>query len=100
MNIKKSKRFFQGMVGYSLSLNDIRTNPQDADWRCAARPKGCASGDGVIRTRPIKNLAANLGRTPFIHSYGYRSAGDRSILFAIFSLNFAPFMQYAGLAAR
>jgi len=43
-----------------------------------------------------KNLAANLDRSPLTHSYGYASAGDRSILFAIFPLSFVPFMQYAG----
>ena len=43
-----------------------------------------------------KNLAANLGRSPLIHSYGYASAGDQPTLFAIFSLNFVPFMQHAG----
>jgi len=66
-----------------------------------------------------KNLAANLDRSPLIHSYGYASAGDRPTLFAIFLLtnssgtnlnssagpkgegqdarsNFVPFMQYAG----
>ena len=42
-----------------------------------------------------KNLAANLYRSPLIHSYGYASAGDRSTLFAIFPLSFVPFMQYA-----
>ncbi len=43
-----------------------------------------------------KNLAANLDRSPLMHSYGYASADDQSTLFAIFSLNFVPFMQYAG----
>ena len=43
-----------------------------------------------------KNLAANLNQSPLIHSYGYASAGDWSILFAIFSLSFVPFMQYVG----
>jgi hypothetical protein len=43
-----------------------------------------------------KNLAANLDQSPLIHSYGYASAGDRPTLFAIFPLNFVPFMQYAG----
>jgi len=43
-----------------------------------------------------KNLTANLDRSPLIHSYGYASAGDQSILFAIFLLSFVPFMQYAG----
>jgi hypothetical protein len=28
--------------------------------------------------------------------YGYASVGNRSTLFAIFSLNFVPFMEYAG----
>jgi len=42
------------------------------------------------------NLAANLDRSPLIHSYCYASAGDQSTLFAIFPLNFVPFMQYAG----
>jgi hypothetical protein len=43
-----------------------------------------------------KNQAANLGRSPLIHSYGYESAGDQPTLFAIFPLNFVPFMQHAG----
>ena len=42
------------------------------------------------------NLAANLGRSPLIHSYGYASADNRPTLFAIFPLSFVPFMQYAG----
>jgi len=43
-----------------------------------------------------ENLAVNLDRSPLIHSYCYASAGDRPTLFAIFPLNFVPFMQYAG----
>jgi hypothetical protein len=43
-----------------------------------------------------KNLAANLDRSPLIHSYCYASAGDQSTLFAIFTLSYVPFMQYAG----
>ena len=43
-----------------------------------------------------KNLAANLDRSPLIRSYGYASADDQPTLFAIFSLIFVPFMQYAG----
>jgi hypothetical protein len=43
-----------------------------------------------------KNLAANLDRSPLIHSYCYASAGDQSTLFAIFTLIFVPFMQHAG----
>jgi len=41
------------------------------------------------------NLAANLDRSPLIHSYGYASAGDQPTLFAIFSLSFVPFIQHA-----
>jgi len=43
-----------------------------------------------------KNLAANLDRSPLIHSYCYASADDQSTLFAIFPLSFVPFIQYAG----
>jgi hypothetical protein len=43
-----------------------------------------------------KNLAANLDRSPLIHSYCYASAGDQSTLFAIFPLIFVPFMQHTG----
>ncbi len=43
-----------------------------------------------------KNLAANLDRSPLIHSYCYASSDDQSTLFAIFPLIFVPFMQYAG----
>ncbi len=67
MNIKRLDRNFPKLAGYSLYLNEIR-----------------------------RNLAANLERSPLIHSYGYGSAADRPTLFAIFPLNFVPFMQYAG----
>jgi len=43
-----------------------------------------------------KNLAANLDRSPLIHSYCYASADDRPTLFAIFPLIFVPFMQHTG----
>jgi len=42
-----------------------------------------------------KNLAADLERSPLIHSYCYESAGDRPTSFAQFPLNFVPFTQYA-----
>ena len=58
-----------------------------------------------------KNLAANLDRSPLIHSYCYASAGDQSTFadrdvgaramqeqlaaFAIFPLIFVPLMQHA-----
>ncbi len=67
MNIKNLSKIFKKMTGYSLYLNEI-----------------------------MKNLAANLEQSPFSHSYGYDSAGDRSTLFARFPLSFVPFMQYAG----
>ncbi len=41
-----------------------------------------------------KNLAANLDRSPLMRSCGYAPAGDRSIVFAIFPLNFVPSLQY------
>jgi len=43
-----------------------------------------------------KNLAANPERSPLMRSLSYASAGDRSALFAKFSLVFVPFTQYAG----
>jgi len=43
-----------------------------------------------------RNLAANLDRSPLIHSYCYASAGDQPTLFAIFPLSIVPFVQYAG----
>ena len=121
MNIRLFYQLAKNQAGYSLCLNEIRTNPQDADWRCAATPKGCAPG--MVH---IKNLAANLERSPLTHSYGYGSAGDRPTLFdrgvpkqrvpaprpcgaalkrvqnrswrfcARFPLSFVPFMQYSG----
>jgi hypothetical protein len=91
MNINRFNGLNAKLRYDSLCLNEIRTNPQDADWRCAATPKGCAPG-----MAHIKNLAANLGRSPLTHSQGYGPAGDRPRLFARFPLSFVPFMQYAG----
>jgi len=67
INFKKLDRKFMDNEKYSLYLNEVR-----------------------------KNLAANLDRSPLIHSYCYASADDQSTLFAIFPLSFVPFMQYAG----
>jgi hypothetical protein len=67
INFKQLDTKIMNMEKYSLYLNEIR-----------------------------KNLAANLDRSPLIHSYCYASADDQSILFAIFPLSFVPFMQYAG----
>jgi hypothetical protein len=75
--------------------------------------------DGLRLNKVTKNLAANLGRSLLIHSYGCESAGDRPTSFAIFPLtnssgvnlnssagpkgggqdarsSFAPFIQIAG----
>jgi hypothetical protein len=79
------------LIGCSLCLHELRKNPPGADLDRAATPKGCVPG-----TARIKNLAANLERSPLTHSYGYGSAGDRSTLFAKFPLSFVPFMQHAG----
>jgi hypothetical protein len=37
-----------------------------------------------------------IGLAQRLPSYGYASADDQSSLFAIFPLNFVPFMQYTG----
>ena len=42
------------------------------------------------------NLTANIDRSPLMRSPDYASAGDQPILFAILSLSFVPFMQFAG----
>jgi len=38
----------------------------------------------------------DLDRSSLMRCYGYASADDQSTLFAIFPLNFIPFVQYAG----
>jgi len=68
---------------YSLYLNEVRKNlAASANCSCVALPPTIHVGD--------------LDRSPLMRSYGYASAGDRSTLFARFSLSFVPFMQYAG----
>jgi len=74
---------------YGLCLNELL-------WASCPPPFGPAKlfkfiPDELVR----KNLAANLDRSPLIHSYCYASAGDQSTLFAIFPLIFVPFMQHA-----
>ena len=113
INKKCLGRILDNLIRCSLYLNEIRKNPPGSDFRCAATPKGCAPW-----TAHIKNLAANLERSPLIHSCGYGSADDRSTLFvrrvpaphpygadaqnrsrrfcAKFPLSFVPFMQHAG----
>jgi hypothetical protein len=70
MRIKRVFRNPDFWMRHSLCLNEIGTNPQDADWRCAAIPQGSAPG-----MAQINNLAASFARFP---------------------LSFVPFMQYAG----
>jgi hypothetical protein len=54
--------------------------------------------DSLYLNEIRKNLAANLERSPLTRSNGYGPAGDRSTLFARFTLSFVPFMQHAGEA--
>ena len=73
---------------YSLYLNEVRKNlAASANCSCVALPS-----ERRIATIPV----GDLDRSPLMRSYGYASAGDQSTLFAIFSLSFVPFMQYAG----
>ena len=51
---------------------------------------------GVSLMDETNNLAAHLGRSPLIHSYGYESAGDRPTCFTSLPLKSKSFMQYAG----
>ena len=67
----------------SLYLNEFRNNL-------------AAPGKLLLRCSTTYVPVGDLDRSPLIHSYCYASAGDRPILFAIFSLRFVPFMQYAG----
>jgi len=67
---------------YSLHLNEIRKN---------LAPPGMPHRRAAGRTI----LVGDLDRSPLIPGYGYASADDQSTLFAIFPLNFVPFMQYA-----
>jgi hypothetical protein len=53
-------------------------------------------GKLLLRCSTTYVLVGDPGRSPLNHSYGYASAGDRPTLFAIFPLNFVPFMQHAG----
>jgi len=67
----------------SLYLNEVRKNL-------------AAPGNRSLRCSTTYIPVGDLDRSPLIHSYGYASARDRPTLFAIFSLLFVPFMQYAG----
>ncbi|MCZ6470164.1 MAG: hypothetical protein O6649_02260 [Gammaproteobacteria bacterium] len=68
---------------YSLCLNEFRKNL-------------AALGNCSLRCSTTYIPVGDLDRSPLIHSYCYASAGDRPTLFAIVSLIFVPFMQYAG----
>ena len=72
-----------GIEIYSLYLNKFRKNL-------------AAPGKLLLHCSTTYVPVGDLDQSPLIHSYGYASAGDRSTLFAIFSLSFGPFMQYAG----
>ena len=72
---------------YSLYLNEVRKNlaaPGKPLLRCS-----------TIGTPHRYIPVGDLDRSPLMRSYGYASAGDQSTLFAMFSLIFVPFMQYA-----
>ncbi len=68
---------------YCLCLNEFRKNLT-------------ASASCSLRCPTTYIPVGDLDRSPLMHSYGYASADDQPRLFAIFSLNFVPFMQYAG----
>jgi len=76
---------------YSLYLNEVRKNLAAPGKLLLPSPK---SAYFWCSTTYIH--VGDLDRSPLMRSYGYASAGDRSTLFAIFSLSFVPFMQYAG----
>ena len=68
---------------YSLYLNEFRKN--------LATP-----GKLLLRCSTTYIPVGDLDRSPLMRSYGYASADVQPTLFAIFPLNFVPFMQYAG----
>jgi len=72
---------------YSLYLNEVRKNLA-APGKLLLR---CSTIGTPHRYIPV----GDLDRSPLMRSYGYASADDQSTLFAIFPLNFVPFMQYA-----
>ncbi len=84
--INKFKKLGTKSMGkgkYSLYLSEVRKNlAASANCSCVALPPTIPVGD--------------LDRSSLMRSYGYASANDQSTLFAIFSLNFVSFMQYAG----
>ena len=59
-------------------------------------PKSAYFWCSIIGTPHRYLPVGDLDRSPLMSSYGYASAVDQSTLFAIFPLNFVPFMQYAG----
>ncbi len=67
----------------SLYLNEFRRNL-------------VASANSSLRCSTTYIPVGDLSRSPLIHSYGYASADNQPTLFAIFPLNFVPFMQHAG----
>ena len=72
----------------SLYLNKLRKNLA-APGKLLLR---CSTTGTPDRYVPV----GDLDRSPLMRSCGYASADDQSTLFAIYPLNFGPFMQYAG----
>jgi len=71
---------------YSLYLNKSRKNLT-------------APGKLLLHCSTTYIPVGDLDRSPLIHSYGYASAGDQSILFAIFLLSFVPYHAICGLGS-
>jgi len=76
---------------YSLYLNEVRKNLASPGKQLLPSPKSAYFWCSTTYI-PV----GDLDRSSLMLSYGYASAGDRSTLFAIFSLSFVPFIQYAG----
>ena len=68
---------------YVMYLNEVRKNL-------------AAPGKLLLHCSTTYIPVGDLDRPPLMRSYGYASVGDRSTLFASFSLNFIPFMQFTG----
>jgi hypothetical protein len=75
---------------YSLYLNEVQEKSG-----CFGKPLLRRLKAPTVGALPPTIPVGDLGRSPLIHSYGYASAGDQPTLFAIFPLNFVPFMQHA-----
>ena len=101
--------FVADFKGYSLYLNKIRKNPSGTGFHASPQgeaqdelnknPSGTgfhASPQGEAQDELNKNLAANPGRSPLNHSYGYASSGNQPALFAIYVPEFRSLVQHSG----